>query len=102
MIDGAVIGNNPSLYAYIMAKDVLKNPKVRLLNIATGHLEYPSYADRNNINWFDYLYLKFYLAEFATGIDMNVVHYYLKNIMPKGTYHRCDIVTDIALDGISE
>ena len=36
LIDGGLICNNPSLYAYQMAKHLLEKPEIRLLSLGTG------------------------------------------------------------------
>lgn len=52
MIDGGIICNNPSLYAYIAAHIFKKKKNVRILSIGTGN-EASEISDKMEYNKFD-------------------------------------------------
>ena len=49
LIDGGIISNNPSLYAYQIASILNKNTPFRMLNLGTGVKNYKPL--KKNIDW---------------------------------------------------
>ena len=64
VIDGGIVANNPSFFAYMIATHLHKKDKVRIISLSTGIDHYdPDITEFNGIN-----YLKL-LGEFVNTID---------------------------------
>lgn len=98
-IDGAVISNNPSLYAYHMAKDLHgHNPdKIRLLSLGTGETPFYQKSVSDFSNKLTYMAM---LNEFMMNTDVYATHYYLQTVMKKENYFRAQMVSSLPMDKV--
>lgn len=72
-IDGGVICNNPSLYAYEMARDLYGYRKIRILSLGTGELPFHK-IDPLTFSIADALAMN---GEFMMNMDTFAADYYL-------------------------
>lgn len=80
LIDGGLICNNPSLYAYEIASIFHKKEKVRILSLGTG--EKPFRPINGEGSWTKFDWLKNFNAkdEFVMNMDVYTAHWYLKEL----------------------
>jgi hypothetical protein len=74
-IDGGIICNNPSLYAYQLATLMHKKKKVRILSLGTG--EKPFNPITSKYGW-DKKSYGLYKSEFMMNMDNYSAEYYLR------------------------
>jgi patatin-like phospholipase/acyl hydrolase len=55
LIDGGVICNNPTLYAYEIAHNFYGYDKIRVLSLGTGEKTFHPITNANQITKYDYL-----------------------------------------------
>ena len=82
LIDGAVIANNPALYAYMLSRHALHKDNIRLISIGTGTTQ-PSSLDSTEVTKIDWL---MQVTNLLTVVEQNA-HEYLLDILP-GEYYR--------------
>jgi len=76
-VDGGIICNNPSLYAYQLAKLLNRKENIRILSIGTGEkpfIPFTSAKQMGKLSWMKRV------DEFMMNMDVHAVEYYLKNI----------------------
>ena len=95
-IDGGVICNNPSLYAYELAKDFHGHKKIRLISLGTGEKPFAA-KDPNSMTKVAYMSM---MGEFMMNIDTYTADNILKHRMPEDKYLRMQIVSDIGMDKV--
>ena len=74
-IDGGIICNNPSMYAYQMARIYRGQDKLRLLSIGTGEHPFDGWKSTDDFNNAAFMAS---LSEFMMNIDVYTAHNYLK------------------------
>lgn len=79
MIDGGIIGNNPSLFAYLMQNKMKKKDPIRVWSMGTGILEMAP-VDADGMTRFEWLKLS---GEFMIDIDVFLADNVMKSIMKK-------------------
>ena len=79
MIDGGIIGNNPSLFAYLMQSKMKKKTPIRIWSMGTGILEMEP-VDADGMTRFEWLKLS---GEFMIDIDVFLADNVMKGIMKK-------------------
>lgn len=98
LIDGGVIGNDPSIYAYNIANRLHNHEKIRMISLGTGSTP-QSYkeSDLPSLSKFEFLGL---LGEFMFDIDQYTVFRWLSNKLAKDEYARAQVVTDLPMDKV--
>lgn len=107
LVDGAVICNNPALYAYEMASKIYKKKNIRLLSLGTGEppfkkqdpetfgkVEYYSMMDEFIVDGVSHS------SEWAIKTAMGEIHSEQVNIF-KNYYLRLQITTELKMDDAS-
>jgi hypothetical protein len=79
VIDGGIIGNNPSLFAYLMQNKIKKKTPIRIWSMGTGILDMHP-VDADGMTRFEWLKLS---GEFMIDIDVFLADNVLKSIMKK-------------------
>jgi len=97
-IDGGVICNNPSLYAYEMARDLYGYRKIRMLSLGTGELPFTKIDPET----FDIKTALSMNGEFMMNIDGFSADYYLKTNIPdaKINYYRAQMDSALSMDDV--
>ena len=110
ILDGMIIGNNPSLYAFIMQELVLNNAgPYRVLSIATGASKDPSeVAEEITRSKWDLIAA----SELTADVDMEAQNKILKRLIDKQqadlkkpdeiAMHRMQIVTSLSPNGVDK
>lgn len=76
-IDGGVICNNPSLYAYEFARLLLGKKKIRLLSLGTGEKKFTRFNSADDFTKITYMTK---MSEFMMNMDVYTAHYKLQNL----------------------
>jgi len=95
LIDGSLIANNPSLYAYVYASEYNNRTNIRVVSIGAGATKQPTINpnntdDVNAFTWVTNLY------DLLFDIEVASHNYFTKNIA--NDYHRYQVTTDLSLD----
>ena len=104
VIDGGIIGNNPSLFAYLMQNKIKKKTPIRIWSMGTGILEMPP-VDADGMTRFEWLKLS---GEFMIDIDVFLADSVLQTIMNKNkigdieNYLRLQVISDLSMDSVDE
>lgn len=104
MIDGGIIGNNPSLFAYLMQKKMKKKDPIRVWSMGTGILEMAP-VDADGMTKFEWMKLS---GEFMIDIDVFVADKVMESTMKKNqvsgkeNYLRLQVISDLAMDSVEE
>ena len=79
LIDGGLICNNPSLYAFELANVFHKKEKVRILSLGTGEKEFKPITGGS---WTKFDWIKNFNSkdEFVMNMDVYTAHWYLKEL----------------------
>lgn len=72
LIDGGIICNNPTLYAYQMANQMYNHKKIRVLSLGTGEKAFSGLDSPDSFSHYDYLTN---MGEFMMNIDTYTAHY---------------------------
>lgn len=94
LVDGGIIANNPSMYAFIYASELNKKENIRLISIGTGYNP-PDPIDPNNIDiltWVDNL------STLLVDVEVTAHAYYTEFLSQK--YERFQIKTDLPLNAV--
>lgn len=100
LIDGGLICNTPSLYAYQMAKHLLDKPNIRLLSLGTGENTEidKKMSDKENFSKLDSI-MSIANQDFVTTFEMIAADKMMQEILPDaGRYLRMNVETKAALD----
>ena len=100
LIDGGLICNTPSLYAYQMAKNLLDKPNIRLLSLGTGENTEidKKMSDKENFSKLDSI-MSIANQDFVTTFEMIAADKMMREILPDtGRYLRMNVETKAALD----
>lgn len=99
-LDGGVICNNPSLYAYEMARDLYDMKKIRVLSLGTGQKPFTkvhpaSFSPATKLEM---------SGEFMMNMDAFTADYYLKTNIPDAAknYHRAQMDSSLSMDDVSD
>mmetsp|Transcript_4126 Transcript_4126/g.6982 ORF Transcript_4126/g.6982 Transcript_4126/m.6982 type:complete len:291 (-) Transcript_4126:43-915(-) len=100
-IDGGIICNNPSLYAYEIAKDLRNHKKIRLLSIGTGEKSFSPLESAGAATKLSYIQK---MGEFMMNIDTYTAHSFMANNIedPANRYLRLQTVSNIGMDKIDK
>jgi len=100
-IDGGVICNNPSLYAYQLAKQLRDKKRMRVLSIGTGEKSFTPWESAEEFTKVDYLVSA---SEFMMNMDSYTAHNYLKwNFRDAGhssDYLRLQTISNLGMDKV--
>lgn len=100
-VDGGIICNNPSLYAYQLAKILNDKTKIRILSIGTGEkpfIPFTSAKQMGKMSWIKRV------DEFMMNMDVHAAEYYLEKIAfanNKQDYLRLQKVTTCPMDKVA-
>jgi patatin-like phospholipase/acyl hydrolase len=100
-VDGGIICNNPSLYAYQVAKLLNKKKNIRILSIGTGEkpfIPFTSAKQMGKMSWMKRV------DEFMMNMDVHATEYYLEKIAfadKKDDYVRLQKVTTCPMDKVA-
>ena len=104
VIDGGIIGNNPSLFAYLMQSKMKKKAPIRIWSMGTGILDMAP-VDADGMTRFEWLKLS---GEFMIDIDVFLADKVMESIMKKNkiegkeNYLRLQVISDLAMDSVTE
>jgi len=101
-IDGGVICNNPSLYAYEFARLLLGKQKIRVLSLGTGRKPFKPFANAESLTKLRYMKS---MGEFMMNMDALTTHYKLQNLFKftrqkPEDYLRLQTVTGTGMDKV--
>ena len=104
LIDGGLICNNPTLYAFQIASILKNQENVRILSIGTG--EKPFKPVNKGYTKYDWM-TKFSPDEFTMNMDVYTAHNYLLNLYnyvfkKPEDYIRLQKVTSIGMDKVDK
>lgn len=102
LIDGGLICNTPSLYAYQMAKHLLDKPEIRLLSLGTGESNdvAKKMEDKENFSKLDSI-MSIANQDFVTTFEMIAADKMMQEILAqfnKDRYLRMNVETSAAMD----
>ena len=104
VIDGGIIGNNPSLFAYLMQSKIHDKTPIRIWSMGTGILDMQP-IEAESMTRFQWLKLS---GEFMIDIDVFLADKTLEGIMKKNkqpdqeNYLRLQVISDLAMDSVTE
>ena len=106
LIDGGIICNNPSLYAYYYARYLLEKPKVRIISLGTGNHTQEYYKkqqdDKENDSTFKWSTLKsFANFDWMMNFDSVSSDKVLGSFLNSTEYVRANVPTEQDLDTYS-
>lgn len=97
LLDGSLVANNPSLYAFVYASEFKKEKQIRVISIGAGATKQPTIPadeadDVNAFTWVTNLYDLIFDIEVAS-------HAYFTKLMSED-YHRFQVMTELSLDAV--
>jgi len=98
-IDGGIICNDPSLYAYEMARDLYGYRKIRMLSLGTGEEPFTKVDPKT----FDVASALAMNGEFIFNMDTYAADSYLRTNIPGGekNYVRAQVTSSLSMDAIA-
>jgi len=100
LIDGGVVGNNPSLYAYHLARQIHGHQKIRLLSIGTGEPHFEKWDTSKG--WSKAYQFKSGKDEFMMSMDIYSADYYMQEQFKfddhPEDYIRLETVSEASMD----
>ena len=99
-IDGGIICNNPSLYAYEISKDLNQKENIRLVSIGTGEKTFTK-VDPESMNNMRFVSK---MGEFMMNMDSYAAHKQLEAYMPNAdtNYIRMQTTSNIGMDKVDK
>ncbi|CDW84800.1 patatin [Stylonychia lemnae] len=92
LVDGGIIANNPSMYAFIFASEMNKKKNIRVVSIGTGQVKQPM-IDPDNVSiltWVENL------GDLIVDVEVTAHAYFTEFLA--GKYHRYQVETELPLD----
>ena len=94
LIDGGVIANNPSLYAFILATEFHNKENIRIVSVGTG-TQNITFIDPTKISQYTWIEN---LSNLLIDVEVST-NAYLSSVL-SNDFHRFQTITDLALDAV--
>lgn len=100
LVDGQIIANNPSLYAFIYAaeKHEVKRDKIRVISIGTGVNKMPK-INPKKVSAFTWLWN---LSDLLVNVEVTANSHFTEFLIGSENYRRYQIITDLDSDSTDE
>jgi hypothetical protein len=92
LVDGGIIANNPSMYAFIFASEMNKKKNIRVVSIGTGQVKQPK-IDPNNVSILTWVSN---LGDLIVDVEVTAHAYFTEFLA--GKYSRFQVETELPLD----
>ena len=92
LVDGAIIANNPSMYAFIFASEFKMQKDIRVISLGTGQTKMPK-IDPKKVNLFTWV---MNLSNLIVDVEVNT-HDYFTDFL-SDSYKRFQVETNLPLD----
>lgn len=92
LVDGGIIANNPSMYAFIFASEMNQKKDIRVTSIGTGQVKQPT-IDPDNVNILTWVKN---LGDLIVDVEVTAHAYFTEFLADN--YQRYQIQTELPLD----